>query len=279
MTKKTTKEAAPKKVGRKTSSKKATGKKPAENVGEPAVKTASVTREESANDQKTDRIAFSIDDIEALVATRGRTQKTEAPEKPARKKAATVEKKVQVEEEPVEKRVLGAASLSDILGFNPAEKQSVTSLEESAVPQKWKKYYRLLIQLREELSEGISLHASDTLQHHSDNHVGDRTIEDDSGTDAFDRDFALSLVSSEQEALNEIEEALLRIKQGTYGVCEVTGEPIRKARLTAVPFTRYSVEGQIEFEKNKRQKVDRNDGGLFADGTDSPKIALSDDED
>lgn len=279
MTKKTTKEAAPKKVGRKTYSKKATGKKPAENVGEPYVKTASVTREEGADDQKVDRIAFSIDDIEALVATRGRTRKTETPEKPARKKTAAVEKKVQVEEEPVEKRVLGAASLSDILGFNPAEKQSVTSLEESSIPQKWKKYYRLLIELREELTEGISLHASDTLQHRSDNHSGDQTLEDDSGTDAFDRDFALSLVSSEQEALNEIEEALLRIKQGTYGVCEVTGEPISKDRLAAVPFTRYSVAGQIEFEKNKRRRVDRNEGGLFDDSTDSPKIVLNDDED
>ena len=271
MTKKITKEAAPKKVGRKTSSKKATG--------EPSVKTASVTREEGANDQKTGRIAFSIDDIEALVATRDRTEKTEAPKKSTRKKTVTVEKKVQVEEKPVEKRILGAASLSDILGFNPAEKQSATSLEESSIPQKWKKYYRLLIKLREELTEGISLHASDTLQHHSDNHVGDRTLEDDSGTDAYDRDFALSLVSSEQEALNEIEEAILRIKKGTYGVCEVTGEPISKDRLVAVPFTRYSVEGQVEFEKNKRRKVDRNEGGLFADSADSPKIALNDDED
>ena len=102
MTKKTTKEAAPKKVGRKTSSKKATSK--------PSVKTASVTREEGANDQKTDRIAFSIDDIEALVATRDRTEKTEAPKKSTRKKTVTVEKKVQVEEKPVEKRILGAAS-------------------------------------------------------------------------------------------------------------------------------------------------------------------------
>lgn len=271
MTKKTTQKAAPKKISRKTSPKKA--------ISEPSVRTASVTREEDANDKKTDRIAFSMDDIEALVATKSRTQKTEASPKPVRKKAAAVEKKVQVEEKPTEKRVLGAASLSDILGFNPAENQSVTSLEESSVPKKWKKYYRLLIELREELTEGISLHASDTLQHHSDNQVGDQTLEDDSGTDAFDRDFALSLVSSEQEALNEIEEAILRIKQGTYGVCEVTGEPISKARLVAVPFTRYSVAGQIEFEKNKRRKIDRNEGGLFDDSGDSPKIASNDDED
>ena len=220
-----------------------------------------------------------MDDIEELVATRAGAEEAKTSNKSSKKKTDSVGKKVQLEEEPAEKRVLGAASLSDILGFNPAEKSSSAPLEESSVPQKWKKYYKLLVELRDNLGKEISLHTSDTLQHRSDDHAGDRKLEDDAGTDAFDRDFALSLVSSEQEALNEIEEALVRIKQGTYGTCEVTGKAISKDRLTAVPFARYSVEGQIEFEKNNRRKIDRSLGvGLFADGSDSPNIA-SDDED
>ncbi|MFP4261197.1 MAG: TraR/DksA family transcriptional regulator, partial [Opitutales bacterium] len=106
------------------------------------------------------------------------------------------------------------------------------------------------------------------------------THQADAGTDSFDRDFALSLVSSEQEALNEIEEAIQRIKNGTYGICEVTGKPIPAARLTAVPFTHYSVEGQAEYEKNLRRKADRVDpGGLFGETSDVPKIMSSDDDD
>jgi DnaK suppressor protein len=51
----------------------------------------------------------------------------------------------------------------------------------------------------------------------------------DSGTDNFDRDFALSLLSSDQDAIYEIEEALKRIEKGTYGICELTGKPIPPA--------------------------------------------------
>ena len=48
----------------------------------------------------------------------------------------------------------------------------------------------------------------------------------DSGTDNFDRDFALSLLSSDQDAIYEIEEALKRIEKNTYGICELTGKTI-----------------------------------------------------
>lgn len=243
-----------------------------------SAKTASVSRDQDADKKKSEAINFSLDDVEAFVSTRKSTKKADSTKKNTRKKPATVEKKASVEETPVEKRVLGAASLADILGFNPAEKQTAMSLEESSIPKKWKKYYKLLIELREELSEEISLHTSDTLQRHLNDHAGDQQLEDDSGTDAFDRDFALSLVSSEQEALNEIEEALVRIKQGAYGICEVTGKPISKERLTAVPFARYSVEGQVEFEKNNHRKINRSASGLFADDGDSPKITSDDDD-
>lgn len=240
----------------------------------PTVKKASVAREGEAADKKATPIVFSLDDAMALVA---RKKEAQVEAEPVKEKIVPVKKKVVIDDKPVEKRVLGAASLADILGFNPAEKKKVTSLEEDTIPAKWKKYYKLLLDLREHVSEELSLHTADTLQHKGDT-SGDRTLEDDAGTDAFDRDFALSLVSSEQEALNEVEEAILRIKDGTYGVCEVTGEPIAKERLAAVPFTRYSVEGQAEFEKNMRRKVERNAGGLFADSSDAPKITSDEDE-
>ncbi len=57
----------------------------------------------------------------------------------------------------------------------------------------------------------------------------------DSGTDNFDRDFALSLLSADQDSVYEIEEALKRIEKKTYGVCELTGKTIPKARLEGDP--------------------------------------------
>ena len=74
----------------------------------------------------------------------------------------------------------------------------------------------------------------------------------DAGSDAYDRDFALSLLSQEQDSLYEIDEALKRIENGTYGTCEMSGKAIPHARLEALPFTRYTVECQAELEKRNR---------------------------
>jgi DnaK suppressor protein len=74
----------------------------------------------------------------------------------------------------------------------------------------------------------------------------------DAGSDAYDRDFALSLLSQEQDSLYEIDEALKRIENGTYGICEMSGKVIPHARLEALPFTRYTVECQAELEKRNR---------------------------
>ena len=74
----------------------------------------------------------------------------------------------------------------------------------------------------------------------------------DAGSDAYDRDFALSLLSQEQDALYEIDEALKRIDAGTYGVCELSGKPIPHARLEAIPFARLTVECQSQLEKQRK---------------------------
>jgi len=279
-TKAKAKKAVAKKPATKPVAKKAPVKKAATNQATnpiPLAKNPSVAREREAASNKATPIAFSFDDVEALVATRKKEIKSIPDEASVKKKLVPVKKKAVVEDKPVKKRVLGAASLADILGFNPAEKKKVTSLEDESIPKKWKKYYKLLLNLRQHVSDELDLHTSDTLQHASRDE-GDRKLESDAGTDAFDRDFALSLVSSEQEALNEVEEAILRIKQGTYGVCEVTGKTISKDRLAAVPFARYSIEGQAEFEKNQRRKIERIAGGLFADSADAPKITSDDDD-
>ena len=91
----------------------------------------------------------------------------------------------------------------------------------------------------------------------------------DAGSDAYDRDFALSLLSQEQDSLYEIDEALKRIDTGSYGVCEMSGKPILHARLEALPFTRYTVECQAEIEKkNRYSRVRQPVASLFGLGDD-----------
>ncbi|HEV2803650.1 MAG TPA: TraR/DksA C4-type zinc finger protein [Chthoniobacterales bacterium] len=86
----------------------------------------------------------------------------------------------------------------------------------------------------------------------------------DAGSDAYDRDFALSLLSQEQDALYEIDQALKRIELGTYGVCEMSGKPISHARLEAIPFARFTVECQSQLEKqNKASRVRQSVTSLF----------------
>ena len=64
----------------------------------------------------------------------------------------------------------------------------------------------------------------------------------DIGTDNYEQEFALGLMDSERKLLREIDEALGRIENKTYGICEGTGKLIRKARLEAQPWARHCVE-------------------------------------
>lgn len=72
------------------------------------------------------------------------------------------------------------------------------------------------------------------------------------GNDAVNRDFALRLLSQECDALAEVDAALKRLDGGTYGICEMSGERIPRARLEALPAARYTVECQGFVEKDRR---------------------------
>jgi DnaK suppressor protein len=71
----------------------------------------------------------------------------------------------------------------------------------------------------------------------------------DAGTDNYEQGFALGLMDNERKLLREIEDALERIEQKTYGTCEATGAPISKARLEAKPWARYCVEYARKLEQ------------------------------
>ncbi len=79
--------------------------------------------------------------------------------------------------------------------------------------------------------------------------VGDRA---DAGSDASECNFALNLLAQEHDALTEIDQALQRIETGAYGTCEISGKPIPRARLEAIPFARHTVECQSQIEKQRK---------------------------
>lgn len=74
---------------------------------------------------------------------------------------------------------------------------------------------------------------------------------DDEDENSFDHDFALSVAGSEQDLIREIDEALVRMESNTYGICELTGNAIPRARLKALPHARYTVEAQAEQEHGR----------------------------
>ena len=76
----------------------------------------------------------------------------------------------------------------------------------------------------------------------------------DAGTDAYDRDFALGMLSTEADALNEIDHAIDRIRNGTYGICELTGKRIENERLDAIPWTRFSITAEKQLEREGQVK-------------------------
>ena len=71
----------------------------------------------------------------------------------------------------------------------------------------------------------------------------------DIGSDNYEQEFNLGLIESEDQILHEIEDALHRIEEGTFGNCEECGKPIRKIRLNAVPHARHCISCQREQEE------------------------------
>ncbi len=293
--KKSTAKKATKKVAKK-AAKKVAAKKVVKKVAKKAAKKVAKKKAASANSEELKKIitrkkspkkasaaknataastSFSLEEAMSIAKKREKEISVVDAKKAEREKTR---KAIEEAERKAEKRVLGAASLADILGYNPGESAQTSIRPQQKVPKKYEKFYKLLVELRDHVQSGLSMHTEETLKRSSKEDTGDLSGYSqhmaDAGTDTFDRDFALSMVSNEQEALHEVEEAIERIHNGTYGICEMTGKQIREERLMAVPFTRYSVETQSQIEKNTHRSVQR--GGAFAEATSDDSMSFGD---
>jgi len=77
----------------------------------------------------------------------------------------------------------------------------------------------------------------------------------DTASLAYGREFSMGLAERQQKYLEQIDEALQRIADGTYGTCLVTGDPIPIERLEEVPVAKYSVRGKEILEKRKQKSA------------------------
>ncbi|TFE68615.1 TraR/DksA family transcriptional regulator [Methylacidiphilum caldifontis] len=114
-----------------------------------------------------------------------------------------------------------------------------------------------LLDLREQIiyqMEGVS---SDVLKSRPEGgeSTGFGVHQADAGTDVYDRDFALSLLSQENDSLIEIDDSLKRIEDNSYGICQMCGKPIPIIRLQAIPYARFTVDCQRQLEKEKMYQL------------------------
>lgn len=149
------------------------------------------------------------------------------------------------------------------------------------------KQHQRLLDLRDTLVDSMSGMTRDTIRNAPEGSEasGSGQHQGDAGSDAYDRDFALSVLAKEQDALYEIDQALYRVKKGTYGNCEISGHKIPSARLEAIPFARLTVEEQANWEKeygNRRFRPSNEvgfSGGIPQEDEDSVTVSLDDDDD
>jgi RNA polymerase-binding transcription factor DksA len=132
-----------------------------------------------------------------------------------------------------------------------------------------------LLELRSRLSDSMNGIARETRVEFCDSSVF-ATHNGDAGSDACDRDLALCFLSQESDALTEIDEALERIESGSYGICEISGQPIPVSRLKAIPFARFTVECQAEIEKRRKATPGQRSNSLAFPDDDDEEVEESD---
>jgi RNA polymerase-binding transcription factor DksA len=227
---------------------------------------------------------------------------SEAAEKPAPKGEKPELRKDRSHDDAVKKPVIKRSSLVDFPvppppvrpPFVPPKPAPVAveglapaGVNASHSPVFIQKQRQRLLDLRDDLVDALSGMTRDTIRNAPEGSEasGSGMHQGDAGSDAYDRDFALSVLAKEQDALYEIDQALRRIQKGSYGVCEMSNRKILQARLEAIPFARLTVECQAQWEKeygNRRFRPSNEvgfSGGNLIEEEDSEIVLLDDEED
>lgn len=126
----------------------------------------------------------------------------------------------------------------------------MSSPSSNSIPAKWAWHYRTLESLRRRLAGEREEHKQDSA---AVSEVDMAAGFADAVSDRNERDVLAAAVAMEEGMLAEIEAALERIREGSYGVCEFTGKTIPDERLRALPWTRFTREAAEQLEKSRRR--------------------------
>jgi RNA polymerase-binding transcription factor DksA len=195
-------------------------------------------KKQGSHTSETDIPYFSMEDVRQVLLARENEQREQENRIKIQNKQKLIEKVLHENKNTI----VSAAGVADILGFDPTRRMATFVLEREKVPAQYEQYYDKLLQLQEALDKNW-------------------------GAIPLETEFAWSLLKKEMDPGKEVRDALNRIQNGTYGICEITGEPIAEERLKAVPFTRYSVKGQQMFEQQMALKKEKQTDILFGDDT------------
>lgn len=120
------------------------------------------------------------------------------------------------------------------------------------------RFRELLLAKRAQLVGDVSTLQSQALSKNRQDAAGDLSTMPihmaDLGTDNYEKEFTLGLIEGERALLRDIDEALERIEEGTYGICEATGKPIGKARLRARPWAKFCYEYVLAQERGQQSE-------------------------
>ena len=139
---------------------------------------------------------------------------------------------------------------------NSKKSKPAKKAEKNTLTKKDIEYFRqLLLEKRVEIVGNVSEMEDEALQKSRLDAAGDLSSMPihmaDIGTDNYQQELALELMDGERKLLREIDEALNRIEEGSYGICQGTGKPIAKARIEANPWAKYCVKYANELERNQ----------------------------
>ena len=132
-----------------------------------------------------------------------------------------------------------------------ADAPPVVVAKTKLTPKELEQYRDILNRMRRELAGRVHDLEEEALKSSGGNLSNMPLHMADVGTDTFDQDFNIGMAQAERGIVQEIDEALKRIADKTYGMCMLTGKPIPKGRLAAMPWAKYTVEAARQVEKSR----------------------------
>src|SRR5262249_20344415 len=140
-------------------------------------------------------------------------------------------------------RPLGSQNAVETEAPAPAAKSPFT-------PEQLAEFRALLLRKRAQVIGDITTMEKQALQSGSGSLSNMPSHLAEQGSEAYDQSLSLDLAAADRKLVKEIDDAIARIDNGTYGICEITGKPIKLERLQELPWARYSIEAARERERH-----------------------------